>query len=308
MRAEEGGDDRDGVRGGRITDRLERPHLGLELEPVAALHLGGGGALEQHLVEAGADRRRQLRPRRLSRRLDAADDATPGGRDLTVAGPGQPAADLLVAVPREGEVRVGVDEAGNDGRAFGVEHRRPRLGGHDRGKAGLRARVHDAPAVDGHGDGLHEGEVAQAGARARSGSRQRREAADVADDEVGRRHRRASWRAASRCAPAPDRLVPATATSLSRPDAPLRMRTAEGGTSSIRPSSRPRAALASPSTGGAVSLTTSAPWRTPSTPSRGERGLTRTRSVSPPSASRRTSASWGVLAAHPPDPPLASRE
>ena len=56
----------DGVARGGEADGLEAPDLGPGLEPVAALHLGRGGAAEQHLVEARGDEVRRA-PRRTPR-------------------------------------------------------------------------------------------------------------------------------------------------------------------------------------------------------------------------------------------------
>src|SRR5439155_54343 len=74
-------------------------------------------------------------------------------------------------------------------------------------------------------------------------------------------------------------LRPVTRTSLSRPCSPWTTRTAETGTPSAVASSAPTAALARPSTGGAVTRTVSVP-SSPHVPiaARDARGCTRTRS------------------------------
>ena len=55
--AEEGGDDGDGMAGGGGADGLERAELGLGREPVAALHLRRGRALEERVVSRARTRR-----------------------------------------------------------------------------------------------------------------------------------------------------------------------------------------------------------------------------------------------------------
>ena len=121
--AEERGDDRDGMSRARPADRLQRAQLGRGLEPVAALHLGGGGAAGEHLVEAGGDRGLQFFDGRASGGGDGLHDATSRGRDLLVSGPRQAPADLPVPVARESQVGMGVHEARDDRRAVGVDDR-----------------------------------------------------------------------------------------------------------------------------------------------------------------------------------------
>src|SRR6185503_19630830 len=80
--------------------------------------------------------------------------------------------------------------------------------------------------------------------------------------------------------------APAKSSTLSRVFAPCVTDTAEGLTPRWRARKRTRAALAWPSTGGAVRQTTRAPLRSPATSSRAARGETRTRKVAPPATSR----------------------
>src|SRR5262249_37829603 len=130
-------------------------------------------------------------------------------------------------------------------------------------------------------------EIAHGGAGARDRARERHEPADAADDEVRVDHAPSAPANAARTDAAS---TPATETSLSRPEAPRTSRTAEGGTPSARPRKRASASFAAPSTGGALSRTTSAPCRTPASPSFAARGCTRTRSVVPEALSRSSRA------------------
>ena len=118
--------------------------------------------------------------------------------------------------------------------------------------------------------------------RAGRGARQRGQPPDVAHDEVGRDHRgvREAARARSRGVGARRR-----AATLSRPVAPRTSATADGGTPRTRRQEpRQRRRSPRPSTGGAVSRTTSAPSRSPAERVARTRGAARApRRVTPPS-------------------------
>src|SRR5271169_3960437 len=123
--------------------------------------------------------------------------------------------------------------------------------------------------------------MAEVRRRAWNGSGQGGEEADVANDQIGVDHGSSpSRRRRSSAAVRPD-----TRTTLSRAPAPREIETDEGGTRKARPKRRTRLAFASPSAGGAVSLTTRAPARSPPRVSREDLGWTRTLRLAPPSTS-----------------------
>ena len=69
-----------------------------------------------------ACRRGELRFGRRARGDDGAEDAAAFGGDLGVARAGQAPAELLATIAGKHDVRVRIDEAGNDGAAVGVDH------------------------------------------------------------------------------------------------------------------------------------------------------------------------------------------
>ncbi len=188
VRPHEGGHHGDRVLLRGEADRFERPQLGRGLEAVAALHLGRGGAAEQHLVEASDDGGGQLFARRRAGGLDRPYDAPAGRGDVLVGRTGQAPHDLVVTIAGKGQVGVGVDEAGNDRAAAGVQHpfgRDVYLGL----EVGVATDPDDAALGRGQGRVRQGAELAEARANARDRSREGRQEADLADREVGARSR-----------------------------------------------------------------------------------------------------------------------
>ena len=120
--------------------------LVLEGESVAGLGLERGGAVPQERVEAARGEGGELLLRRRPGRAHRAVDAAAGRLDLQVGGAGQAGAVLGRPVARPREVRVGVDEAGDDGGALDVHD--DGVAGHLEGARDLRLRAGpDDPAV-----------------------------------------------------------------------------------------------------------------------------------------------------------------
>ena len=170
---------------GRVADGLEGADLGRGLEAVAALDLGRRGPAHEHLVEAREHEGGQGLARGRPGGRDRPDDAAARGRDLRIGGAGQPLPDLLVAVAREREVGVTVDEPRHHGRVLCVDRRGPRGHDHLTSHVGLGADPGDAPGRRRQRRAFPDRGLAQgrAGPRRRTGEGE--EAADVADDEVG---------------------------------------------------------------------------------------------------------------------------
>src|SRR6185503_18858389 len=267
----------DGVALPRVADGLQRADLRRRLQAIAALDLRGGGAAEQHLVEARAQKGHERAAIRGARGRDRAHDPAPGGRDLLVARARQPLADLAVVVTREREVGMRVDESGQDHRAVRVEDRRVRRN-LVRPQEGFGTDVGDPPVLSDDGGRRDFAHATELGAQAGTPAGRGNQAPDVADDEVARHRAREARRSSAR--------APAKSSTLSRVFAPCVTETAEGGSPRWRARKRTRAALAWPSTGGAVRRTTRAPPRSPASSSRDARGDTRTRRVAPPATSR----------------------
>ncbi len=123
----------------------------LERETVAGLDLERRRAVPQEGVEAGAGEGGQLLLRGRPRGPHRAHDAAAGRLDLQVAGAGQAAAVLAGALAGEDGVRVGVDEAGQHARPFGVDDQG--VGGDVQAVAdgGLLADPDDAALARGQG-------------------------------------------------------------------------------------------------------------------------------------------------------------
>ena len=182
-----------GWRRDAARDRLQRAHLGGGVEAVAALDLGRGRALEQHLVEAAAEAGGEILDRRPPRRLHRADDAAARVRDLR-GSCGRPGAG---GSPRRGRRRrpgaCGAStKPGSTAPPPASTVRRGGAGGEIRG----RAREGDPALRHRHRRVLDDPQVGQRGADPRRGAGEGGQAADVAHDQV--------WRRSSRGLPAPD--------------------------------------------------------------------------------------------------------
>ena len=115
-----------GCAGGQHLDRPQHPQLGLEVEAVAALGLGGGGAERQHLGQAGAPAVDQLVLARRARGGHGLDDAAAGGGDLGIGRAAEASPQLVAAIAAEHQVGMRIDEARHHRAAARVDHlRRP---------------------------------------------------------------------------------------------------------------------------------------------------------------------------------------
>ena len=147
---EEGAEETDRLAGGEQLDDLEHPQLGLGVEAVAALHLGGGDALREKALEAGQGEGDQRVVGGLAHRADGGGDAAARHGDGEVVGAGAAESELVRAVTGPDEVGVGVDEAGRDQAAVGVED--PGGGGDARpGEIALGADPGDVRVLDADG-------------------------------------------------------------------------------------------------------------------------------------------------------------
>ena len=238
-----------GWRRGREADRLEAADLGRRLEAVAALHLGGGGAAEQHLVEARGDERRPA-PRRTPRASPrpSARCRRPRRRSPGSSRPARRRRISSSRSPGEGEVGVGVDEAGHDRGARGVERLAPGRRRDRRREVGRRARPRRCgPPATASAASRASAEVAQA-RRPCAGPGPRASRAGRCGGPRSRR--RSCRRARSRRG---GRVEPGDAPrACCGPCAPLSDRAPrDGATPSVLPRKRASASLAAPSTGGA---------------------------------------------------------
>ncbi len=175
----------------RLADRLQGPDLRRRLQAVPALDLGGGGAGEEHLIEARPQEGHECAPIDGPRGGHGAHDPAARGRDLLVARAGQPLPDLAVAIVV-------------------------------RPQQGFRTDVLDPAVLRDKGGGVdlaHGSELGTETRRAAGGSDQ---LSDVADDEIARHRPRDARTSSAR--------APATRSTLSRPFAPRVTDTAEGAT------------------------------------------------------------------------------
>ena len=102
-------------------DRPQLFELALERQAVAALDLGGGGAVAKHAVEAPDGIAGELILASGSRRSDRGQDAAAGGSDLEIGLAGQPHREFVLAASRPRQVGVRVDESRHQGAAAAVE-------------------------------------------------------------------------------------------------------------------------------------------------------------------------------------------
>ena len=138
----------EGQRGGELAE------LGLILEPVAALHLDGGGAGAEHPPRPGPRRRHQLLELARTGGGHRGPDPAAGVGDLLVAPPRGTGCVLVRTLPEPDEVAVGVHEPGHDRVARGVDDHR--VGGERMGgdlalrphRADLPVSRGDRPALD----------------------------------------------------------------------------------------------------------------------------------------------------------------
>ena len=121
--AHEGGRQADGLLLRQLADGAQHLQLGLDVQAVAALHLGRGRAVREHRRQARARGRHQLVLGGGARGGHRLDDAAASGGDLRVGGARQPALQLVAAIAREHQVRVGIDEAGHHRAARGRRSR-----------------------------------------------------------------------------------------------------------------------------------------------------------------------------------------
>jgi hypothetical protein len=167
MRAEEGRDDRDRPRAAETARRAQRAHLGVEVEPVAGLHLDRRAALGDEMIEA---RQRFAEERVLGcrpGRLDRGHDAAAGAGDLLVGRAFQAKLEFVRAVAAVNEVGVTVDEARRDPAALAIDPL-PRV--KTRRQFGCLSRKGDPPVNGGDGAALDGTEaVAAFGQREEAG-------------------------------------------------------------------------------------------------------------------------------------------
>ena len=124
VRAEERRDDVHGVASVEASNRAQLCQLRFSGQAVAALRLTGRGSSSEHLVEARPCGVGELGLRRRARRGDGLHDAAALGGNRLVGRALQTAAQLVLSIAGKDDVRVRIDEAGNDGAPAGIEARR----------------------------------------------------------------------------------------------------------------------------------------------------------------------------------------
>ncbi len=139
VRAEERRDDVDGVASVEMSNRAQLCQLRFGGQAVAALRFAGRGAGREHLVEARPCGVGELGLRRRARQGDRLHDAAALGGNRLVGRALQTAAQLVLSIAGEDDVRVRIDEAGNDGAPAGIEA--DRVGVQVQMTLGLRRRT-----------------------------------------------------------------------------------------------------------------------------------------------------------------------
>ena len=100
--------------------------LGLDVEPVAGLHLDRRHALGEQRVEPGQGGARRARPRSRARvAAHGRDDAAAGPRDLLVGRAREPQLELVRAVAAIDQMGVAIDEARRDPAAVALDRLGP---------------------------------------------------------------------------------------------------------------------------------------------------------------------------------------
>ena len=95
-------------------EHAELPQLGFSGQTVAALRLTGRCPAREHFVQPDPCRAGKGLLGRRPSGGDGREDAAPGRGDVFVGRAAQPSVQLVAPVPRIHDVRVGIDEAGND--------------------------------------------------------------------------------------------------------------------------------------------------------------------------------------------------
>jgi len=130
---------------GEAPGQAEQAQLRVDREPVAALSLEGRGPVREHLGGERPGLGEDHVVAHSGQRARRGADAAAGSRDLLVGDTGHLHLVLLRPPPRERQVRMTVDEPGDDGTAPGVDLP-------DSGRIGFEAG--DPVPLEGHGSGL----------------------------------------------------------------------------------------------------------------------------------------------------------
>ena len=149
MGAHEGRRQRDGLHGAKPTDGSQHAKLGLDVEPVSALHLRGRRATGEHRVEPRQAAGDEVRFRRRAGSGHSLHDASAPGRDLGIAGAGEPVLELVAAIAGKYEVRVRIDETGHDDMPSAVDDEGVAREGNRVLNVGRRADRHDFASMGG---------------------------------------------------------------------------------------------------------------------------------------------------------------
>ena len=122
VRRKAGGMEIDRVPACGLSDDLEHPDLGVEIEPVTGLGLEGGGSVEEKGVEAGEGRNEQLFEARRPGGPHRGVDASARAGDLHVGLAAKAAVELVLPRSRPHWMGVGIDKPGKHATAIGIEH------------------------------------------------------------------------------------------------------------------------------------------------------------------------------------------
>jgi hypothetical protein len=184
VRAHKGRREIDWLAGRQRLDGAQDALLRGELEPVPALGLGGGGAVGEHLRQPRAREADEVMFARRARGRHRLDDAAAAGGDVGISGAGEPAAELVAAIAGEHQMGVRIDEAGDNGAAFTVDHFR--IGGQrDCRRCIRRGPDKDDAALEPGHRGMGQGvDFALRAAALRRRTRARRHQVRVVDQKV----------------------------------------------------------------------------------------------------------------------------
>ena len=187
MRGEQRRHDPGGAFGVEASEDLQHAQLGGAIEAVAGFGFDGGGAGAQHPVAMLACGGQQVIFGRGAGKSDGAQDATAGSGDLLIGGACDALLELGGAVASEAEMGVGIDEAGSDAAAAGINnHCVGRNLGFDLGTTAGRSNAALFDEKGGVGD---EAEFAKFGAD--SGARWAGEGDELPDVDDGGGHKAA---------------------------------------------------------------------------------------------------------------------